>query len=178
MVSNFNYERFFVKNHTQLRDVLEHKQKNWENLPAEENSRRSRWFTVFKQQLLLEATTFIKIQRGTWLKLETKFLLKLRATKNKKFNRIAVPSEHQSTNISTQLDTSLKKFLDCSVSFLKMKMFIFNDWTVKFIDYRASPIPAAGFEIPLTLNFKCPRYIIHTKMKVYVHTLPIWLQWR
>ena len=57
------------------------------------------------------------MQRGTRLKLETKFLLKLRATENqKKFIHITVPSEHQSVNKSKQLDTSLEKFLDTSVS--------------------------------------------------------------
>ena len=45
------------------------------------------------------------------------------------------------------------------------------DGTVKSIDYRTSPIPAGGLEIPLTLNFKCPRYIIHTKMKEFMSTL-------
>ena len=45
------------------------------------------------------------------------------------------------------------------------------DGTVKSIDYRPSPIPAGGLEIPLTLNFKSPRYITHTKMKEFMSTL-------
>ena len=40
------------------------------------------------------------------------------------------------------------------------------DGTVKSIDYRSSPILDGGLEIPLTLNFKCRRYITHTKMKL------------
>ena len=118
VVSNFNYQLL-------ERNLLKKKQKNWENFPSEKNSRRSRWFTVFKQQLLLEAITFIKIQRGTRLKLETKFFLKLRATKNqKKLIRIAVPSEHQSTKKSKQLDTSLETFLDTSISSSKTNTLI------------------------------------------------------
>ena len=117
MVSNFNYECFFFKNQMQLTNFLKQEQRNWENLQSEKNSRRSRWFTVFKQQLLLEVIMSIKMQRGIRLKLETKFLLKLRATKNqKKFIHIAVPSEYQSVNKSKQLDTSLEKFLDTSIS--------------------------------------------------------------
>ena len=35
----------------------------------------------------------------------------------------------------------------------------------------ASPIPAGGLEIPLTLNFVSPRYITHTKMKEFISAL-------
>ena len=45
------------------------------------------------------------------------------------------------------------------------------DGTVKSIDYRPPPIPAGRLEIPLILNFKCPRYITHTKMKEFMPTL-------
>ena len=45
------------------------------------------------------------------------------------------------------------------------------DGTVKSIDYRPSPIPAGGLEVPLTLNFKSPHYITHTKMKEFMSTL-------
>ena len=45
------------------------------------------------------------------------------------------------------------------------------DRTVKSIDYSPSPIPAGGLEIPLTLNFKSPRYIAHSKMKEFMSTL-------
>ena len=45
------------------------------------------------------------------------------------------------------------------------------DGTVKSIDYRLSPIPTGGLEIPLTLNFKCVRYITHTKMREFMSTL-------
>ena len=45
------------------------------------------------------------------------------------------------------------------------------DGTVKSIDNRPSPIPAGGLEIPLTLNFKCPRHITHTKLKEFMSTL-------
>ena len=45
------------------------------------------------------------------------------------------------------------------------------DGTVKSIDYRSSPTPAGGLEIPLTLNSKSPRYITHTKMKEFMSTL-------
>ena len=45
------------------------------------------------------------------------------------------------------------------------------DGTVKSFDCRPSPIPAGMFEIPLKLNFKCPRYITHTKMKDFMSTL-------
>ena len=45
------------------------------------------------------------------------------------------------------------------------------DGTVKSIAYRPSPIQAGGLEIPLTLNFKCPHYITHTKMKEFMSTL-------
>ena len=46
-----------------------------------------------------------------------------------------------------------------------------TDGTVKSIDYRPSPILDGGLEIPLTLNFKFPRYITHTKMKEVMSTL-------
>ena len=134
--------------------------------------------------------TFIIIQRGTMLKLETKFFLKLRATKNqKKLIRIAVPSEHQSTNKSKKLDTSLEKFRQVYF-FLKdehshidraVKSSDYRpspkdehshiDRAVKSIDYRPSPIPAGELQIPLTMNFKCPWYITHIKMKEFVSTL-------
>ena len=45
------------------------------------------------------------------------------------------------------------------------------DGTVKSFEYRLSPIPAGGLEIPLTLNFKSPRYITHLKMKEFLSTL-------
>ena len=43
--------------------------------------------------------------------------------------------------------------------------------TIKSVDYRISPIPAGGLEIPLILNFICLRYITHTKMKEFMSTL-------
>ena len=46
-----------------------------------------------------------------------------------------------------------------------------TDGTVKSIDYRPSPIPDGGLEIPLTLNLKFHRYITHTKMKEFMSTL-------
>ena len=104
------------------------------------------------------------------LKLETKFLLKLRATKNQgKLIRIAVPSEHQSTNKSKKLDTSLEKFRQ--VYFFLKYEHSHIDRAVKSIDYRPSPIPAGELQIPLTMNFKCPWYITHIKMKEFVSTL-------
>lgn len=39
------------------------------------------------------------------------------------------------------------------------------------VQYRPSPIPAGGLEIPLLLTFKSRRYITHTKMKEFVTTL-------
>ena len=45
------------------------------------------------------------------------------------------------------------------------------DGTVKYINYRPSPISAGGLEILFTLNFKCPRYITHTKTKELMATL-------
>ena len=85
--------------------------------------------------------------------------------------RIAVPSEHQSTNKSKQLDT--KKFsreIPRHVYFFLKDEYGHFDETVKSIDYRPSPIPAGGLEIPLTLNFKCTRYITHIKMKEFMST--------
>ena len=38
------------------------------------------------------------------------------------------------------------------------------DGTVHSVNYRPSPIPAGGFEIPLILNFKS-HYITHIKMQ-------------
>ena len=43
--------------------------------------------------------------------------------------------------------------------------------TIKYIDYKPSTIPAGVLEIPLTLNFKFPHYITHTKMKKLMSTL-------
>ena len=45
------------------------------------------------------------------------------------------------------------------------------DGTVKSTDGGPSPIPAGGLKIPLTLNFKCPRYFTNTKMKEFMSTL-------
>lgn len=45
------------------------------------------------------------------------------------------------------------------------------DGSVKSIQYKPSPIPAGGLEIPLTLTFKSLRYITHLKMKEFVSTL-------
>ena len=45
------------------------------------------------------------------------------------------------------------------------------DGSVKSIQYKPSPIPAGGLEIPLTLTFKSPRYATHLKMKEFVSTL-------
>lgn len=45
------------------------------------------------------------------------------------------------------------------------------DGSVKSIQYKPSPIPAGGLEIPLTLTFKSPRYVTHLKMKEFVSTL-------
>lgn len=42
---------------------------------------------------------------------------------------------------------------------------------MKSIQYKPSPIPAGGLEIPLTLTFKSPRYVTHLKMKEFVSTL-------
>lgn len=45
------------------------------------------------------------------------------------------------------------------------------DGIVQSVQYRPSPIPAGGLEIPLLLTFKSRRYITHTKMKEFVTTL-------
>ena len=39
------------------------------------------------------------------------------------------------------------------------------------MDYRPSPIPAGGLEIPLVLNFKSSSYVTHMKMKEFVTSL-------
>ena len=131
---------------------------------------------VYSFQVTVAAWGYHVYKPTTWdqakYKLETKFLLELRATENqKKLTRIAVPSEHQSTNKSKQLDTKkfsreIPRHVYC---FLKDEYGHFDE-TVKSIDYRPSPIPAGGLEIPLTLNFKCPRYITHIKMKEFMST--------
>ena len=46
------------------------------------------------------------------------------------------------------------------------------DGTVKSIDYRPSPIPAGGLEIPLTLSFKSLHYPYQNE-RVHVYTLLI-----
>ena len=48
------------------------------------------------------------------------------------------------------------------------------DGHVFFTQYRPSPIPAGGLEIPLLLNFKSPRYITHQKMKDFLSKLYSW----
>ena len=45
------------------------------------------------------------------------------------------------------------------------------DGTVHSVDYRPSPIPAGGLEIPLVLNFKSSSYVTHMKMKEFVTSL-------
>ena len=45
------------------------------------------------------------------------------------------------------------------------------DGTVHSVDYRPSPIPAGGLEIPLVLNFKSSSYVTHMKMKEFVTLL-------
>jgi len=40
--------------------------------------------------------------------------------------------------------------------------------------YRPSPIPAGGLEIPLLLNFRSPRYVTHQKMKEFLDKLYSW----
>ena len=45
------------------------------------------------------------------------------------------------------------------------------DGIVQSVQYRPSPIPAGGLEIPLLLNFKSRRYITHSKMEEFVTTL-------
>ena len=125
MVSNFNYKRFFFKNHMQLRNLLKQKQKNREKSSIREKFKTFKIFYNFQATAAARGYQVYKNTSGTKLKLEAKFLLKLRATKNqKKLIRIAVPSEHQSNNKSKQLDTSLEKFLDTSISSSKMNTVI------------------------------------------------------
>ena len=45
------------------------------------------------------------------------------------------------------------------------------DGTVHSVDYRPSPVPAGGLEIPLVLNFKSSSYVTHMKMKEFVTSL-------
>ena len=88
----------------------------------------------------------------------------------KKLIRIAVPSEHQSTNKIKTVGHFPREISRHVYFFLKDENGHI-DGTVKSIDYRPSPIPAGELEIPLTLNFKSPRYITHTKMKEFISTL-------
>ena len=112
----------------QPRNFLKRKQKNWENLQSEE-------FKTFKMvysfQATLSARGYHVYKNTTWEQAKVgdrnrlKFLLKLRATKNqKKLICIAIPSEHQSTNKSKQLDRSLEKFADTSISSSRMNTVI------------------------------------------------------
>ena len=112
----------------QPRNFLKRKQKNWENLQSEE-------FKTFKMvysfQATLAARGYHVYKNTTWEQAKVgdrnrlKFLLKLRATKNqKKLICIAIPSEHQSTNKSKQLDRSLEKFPDTSISSSRMNTVI------------------------------------------------------
>ena len=112
----------------QPRNFLKRKQKNWENLQSEE-------FKTFKMvysfQATLAARGYHVYKNTTWEQAKVgdrnrlKFLLKLRATKNqKKLICIAIPSEHQSTNKSKQLDRSLEKFADTSISSSRMNTVI------------------------------------------------------
>ena len=112
----------------QPRNFLKRKQKNWENLQSEE-------FKTFKMvysfQATLSARGYHIYKNTTWEQAKVgdrnrlKFLLKLRATKNqKKLICIAIPSEHQSTNKSKQLDRSLEKFADTSISSSRMNTVI------------------------------------------------------
>jgi len=48
------------------------------------------------------------------------------------------------------------------------------DGYVLSTQYRPSPIPAGGLEIPLLLNFKSPRYVTHQKMKDFLTKLYSW----
>ena len=109
----------------QLRNLLKQKQKNREKSSIREKFKTFKIFYSFQATAAARGYHVYKNTSGTKLKLEAKFLLKLRATKNqKKLIRIAVPSEHQSNNKSKQLDTSLEKFLDTSISSSKMNTVI------------------------------------------------------
>ena len=90
--------------------------------------------------------------------------------------RIAVPSEHQSTNKSKQWH--ILREISRHVYFFLKDDHGHIDWTVKSIDYRSSPILVGGLEILLTLSFKCLRYITLTKMKEFMYTLYSLLQTR
>ena len=86
---------------------------------------------VYSFQATLAARGYHVYKNTTWEQAKVgdrnrlKFLLKLRATKNQKnLICIAIPSEHQSTNKSKQLDRSLEKFPDTSISSSRMNTVI------------------------------------------------------
>ena len=86
---------------------------------------------VYSFQATLAARGYHVYKNTTWEQAKVgdrnrlKFLLKLRATKNqKKLICIAIPSEHQSTNKSKQLDRYLEKFPDTSISSSRMNTVI------------------------------------------------------
>ena len=97
-------------------------------------------------------------------------MLKLRATKNQKkltillFIRTSINQQIKTVgDISREISRHFYVFLKDEQSHI--------DRTIKSVDYTPSPIPAGGLEIPLTLNFKCSRYITHTNMKEFMPTL-------
>ena len=77
---------------------------------------------VYSFQATVAARGYHFYKNTTWDqdKVGDKVLVK----NQKKLIRVAVPSEHQSTNIPKQLYTSLEKFLDTSISSSKMNTVI------------------------------------------------------
>ena len=78
---------------------------------------------VYSFQATVAAQGYHVYKNTAWdqAKVGDKVLVEIESDKNlKNLIRIAVPSEHQSTNKSKQLETSLEKLLDTSIYSSKM----------------------------------------------------------
>ena len=107
MVSNFNYERFFFKKSYATEELFKVKAKELRKSLVKEEVKAFKLVCSF--QATVATRGYHVYQNTTWdeAKVEGKVLVELRAIKNqRKLIRIAVSSEHQSTNKSNQLGTS------------------------------------------------------------------------
>ena len=147
----------------QRRTFLKQKQKNSENLQSK--------FKTFKMVYSFQATVAARVyqvyRNTTWdqAKVVDKVLVEIESDKKSKEIDLYCCSIRTSANQQIKTVGHIPSEISRHGYFLLKDENGHIDVNVKSIDYRPSPIPAGGLEIPLTLNFKSPHYITHTKMK-------------
>ena len=128
---------------------------------------------VYSFQATVAARGYQVYKNKMWeqVKIADKVLVEIESDKKPKRNWSVLLFPRKSINQQLKTVGHIAREISRHVYFFPKDEHGHIDGTVKSIDYRPSPVPTGGLEIPLTLNFKSPRYIPHTRIDDFMSIL-------